>query len=192
VFKWFAGTKPGQWRSLHRIARLLYPFGGREMKSILLVAVAGVLASGLAAGTADAATFECPYSREAGAPALSRDISKIVPDALSRQQRNDLEVAIGDLRRSGLSPDQTVNHLVASYCPAVAAQTGLSEDQKTERVMQFAQEVMRLVLPPSNEEAIIYNISLPASIAQAAQERASQSGLSVEQWIARTVESALR
>ena len=164
------------------------------MNASLIVALGSVtFAVGLLVQpVAAAGTFECPYSKEAGAPAMSRDISAIIPDELSREQRDDLDVAINDLRRGGLSPDQIVNHLVATYCPAAASVSALSIAEKNRRVRQFASEVTQMVLPPSDEEAVIYNVTLTSRVSQKARVQAQKAGLSVEQWIAHTIEAAVQ
>lgn len=60
------------------------------------------------------------------------------------------------------------------------------------RVMRFAQKATRLVYGQSNVEDVIYDVPLKPGVAEAAAERARAAGVTLETWIARTVEAAIR
>ena len=154
-----------------------------------ILAVAGAIQF---ATPVEAAGFACPQLSELNTPPLPAEVDRIVPKGPLLEEPNNLSSAIDLLRVHGLSRDDTVNHLIAFYCPAVAANTSLTDAQKTTRVMDFSQMVTRLVLPQDVIDDVIYNVPLPPGIAQIASARASQDGLTIEKWIAQLVEVATR
>lgn len=141
---------------------------------------------------AAAAGLECPKLADLDKPPVAVEVDRLGEKGLLLQQPGELEAAAMFLREQGLSTDDAVNHLIAFYCPAVAAETGLSDDEKAERVRQFSAQATSLVLAQSNVEDVVFNVPLDPRTAEIAAERAKQAGVSVEQWIARTVGAALR
>ncbi|WP_262032191.1 hypothetical protein [Microvirga sp. Mcv34] len=162
------------------------------MKNLIFFTLAAAATINLYADPVTAAGFECPRLSDLDTPPLAAEIDLLVPKGPLLEEPSKLNSAIDLLRTHGVSRTDTVNHLIAFYCPAVADNSVLSDVQKTERVMQFSQMVTRLVLTPNTVEDVIYNVPLPPNIAQVAMARAQQNGLTLEEWIAQLVEAATR
>ncbi|ESY68964.1 hypothetical protein X742_10005 [Mesorhizobium sp. LNHC232B00] len=123
---------------------------------------------------------------------MEADVEHLVPKGYSLEHPSQLQSAIWLLREHGMSIGDTINHLLAYYCPAVSADAGLSHDQMVERVQAFAQNARRQVFASDNVQDIIYNVPLDPTVAQLAADAAKKKGLTVEQWIKTTVESAVQ
>lgn len=158
----------------------------------LVVCAIGFLASLAGFNEAHAQGLECPNPGNLGRSPLEADVEQLVPKGYSLEQPSDLQSAIWLLREHGMSIDDTINHLVAYYCPAVSADAGLSHGQMVERVQQFAKNARLQVFAANNVKDIIYNVPLDPTLAQLAADAAKKKGLTVEQWIETTVESAVK
>lgn len=160
-------------------------------KAVLAVIALGACLT-FAAERGNAAGFECPRISDLATPPLAAEMDNLAPKGLALEQPDELAAAIEFLTDHGLSSDDTINHLIAFYCPAVAAEAGLSDEEKTERVRQFAQQVSSVVLAASSVEDMIFDVPLSPEIAAAAAQQAQQAGMSVEKWIAQVVAAAVR
>lgn len=141
---------------------------------------------------ARAAGLECPRLEELDTPAVPAEVDRLGAKGLMLEQPAELQAAAAFLRQQGLSSDDAINHLIAFYCPAVAAEAGLSDDEKASRVRAFAAQASRTVLAESNVEDLVFHVPLDPDTAAAVSERASQAGVTPEEWIAQAVEGALR
>ena len=79
---------------------------------------------------ARAAGLECPRLEELDTPAVPAEVDRLGAKGLMLEQPAELQAAAAFLREQGLSSDDAINHLIAFYCPAVAAEAGLSDDEK--------------------------------------------------------------
>ncbi len=158
----------------------------------ILITIAAIGCLGFSATPSQAAGFECPRLDELDTPALADEINTLLPNGPVLDQPDKLASAITLLREHGLSTDNTINHLVALYCPVVAAETDLSPGEKTDNVRHFAQQATKLVLSMNSVGDVIYDVPLSPSVAEEAKTRADQAGLPVEKWIARAVEASIR
>ncbi|NVP58105.1 hypothetical protein [Mycoplana rhizolycopersici] len=157
----------------------------------LAIAIVGAcLAAG--GGPARAAGLECPRLADLDTPAAPVEVERLRAKGILLEQPAELQAAAGFLREQGLSADDSINHLIAFYCPAVAAEASLSDEEKAARVREFAAQASRVVLAEGNVEDLVYQVPLDPNTAAAVSERARQAGITPEEWIARTVESALR
>lgn len=109
-------------------------------------AVAAVVGLGFVAEPAKADAFECPLASDLGTASAAADVDKLLPDGALLEQPEELESAVARLRQHGLSSDNIIDRLIAHYCPAVAVEAGLSDEEKTAKVRNFAQEVTALTL----------------------------------------------
>ncbi len=139
-----------------------------------------------------AAGFACPDIGGLATPPAVEQLDARLPKGFALEQSDPLAAAITLLREHGLSTGNTIDHLIAFFCPAVAAEPGLSDAEKRLRVLRFAQKATRLVYGQNNVEEVIYDVPLRPGLAEAATERARAAGLTLEAWIARTVEAAIR
>lgn len=109
----------------------------------LAVAVSGL---GLVTGLPVAQAFECPELKDLASPALEAEIDKLVPKGAVLAQPKELAAAVEALKTRKIPTDVAVNNLIAFYCPAVAADTGLSDADKDAKVRQFGRMAEMLLL----------------------------------------------
>jgi hypothetical protein len=151
-----------------------------------------MLCLGLTFTTARAAGLECPLLNNRNVPQLAQEVIERLPKGMSLEQIDRLSSAITLMREHGLSIDDTIDRLIALYCPAVSAEPGLTHNQRLNRVRLFAERARRMVIGGRNVEDVIYDVPLSPGVAEAAALRARKSGTTVEKWIARTIEAAIR
>lgn len=162
------------------------------MKKIAATAGISLVTSLLLANSTLAAGFSCPNVGNLATSPVAAEVDARLPKGFALEQSDKLAAAITLLREHGMSPGNTTDHLIAFFCPAVAAETGLSDAEKRTRVMRFAQKATRLVYAQNDVDAVIYDVPLKPGVAEAATERARKAGLSLEAWIGQTVETAIR
>lgn len=162
------------------------------MKKIAAIAGISLATSLFPASQSFAAGFTCPNVGNLATSPVAAEAGARLPRGFALEQSDKLVAAITLLREHGLSPGNTTDHLIAFFCPAVAAETGLSDAEKRTRVLRFAQKVTRLVYAQNDVDAVIYDVPLKPGVAEAATERARKAGLSLEAWIGQTVEAAIR
>jgi hypothetical protein len=162
------------------------------MRKIVATAGLSLAAATFIAGSSLGADFACPDVSQLATPPAAAGLDARLPKGFALDRSDQLAAAITLLREHGLSTGNTIDHLIAFFCPAVAAEASLSDAQKRVRVMRFAQKVTRLTYGQSDTEAVIYDVPLKPGTAEAATERARQANLTLEAWIARLVEAAIR
>jgi hypothetical protein len=160
-------------------------------KSIILAGFA-ILGLGLLFEPPKAYALECPSQNDLKTSPLAADIVKFVPKGLQLKDPDRLNAAIDLLMEHGLSADDTINHLVAYYCPGVAAETGLSNHRKIKEVRRFANLATKVVASRIHVEDVIYDVPLHPTTADAVELRARNAGITPKAWIAQTVQSALK
>ncbi|PZM08047.1 hypothetical protein [Rhizobium tubonense] len=158
-------------------------------KTFVIICALGVLV--LAPASSRATGFECPQLNDLHTPPLAMEIENVLPKGLLLEQPNELSSAITLLREHKMSTDNTINHIVTLYCPAIASDASLSDYEKADRMRQFARRATSLALSMNREQDIIYDVPLNANLAEAAKVEAEKSGLTVEEWIAKTVDDAI-
>lgn len=149
-----------------------------------------VLAVGfsLSAGApAFAASFQCPELGTLPTTALEAKIDTLLPKGGVLAQPAELYEAAVLLRDHGMTADNTINHLVALYCPSVASDESLSDEAKTNRVKVFAAEATQVVLQEGETEEILYTVKLVPDVADRVEDLADRAGVSVEDWIKKIV-----
>jgi hypothetical protein len=162
------------------------------MKRAVVTAYISLAAAALLADSSFAAGFTCPNVGNLATSPVAAEVDARLPKGFALEQSDKLAAAITLLREHGLSPGNTTDHLIAFFCPAVAAQAGLSDAEKRTRVLRFAQKATRLVYAQNEADAVIYDVPLKPGVAEAATERARKAGLSLEAWIGQMVEAAIR
>lgn len=168
---------------------------------MLTVAVRGIALLGLALGVllnsvvharAQSSAFECPTMIEGTTPAKRAEIRKILPTDDALDDPTQLNASIDELRRLGLSQISIINHLIGAYCPVVFRNDSLSDAERAASVRQFAGKITALVRQQENITGIILNVTLEPPAVDKINARAKATGLSVDQWLSRTIEAALR
>ena len=103
-----------------------------------------------------------------------------------------LNVAIGTLRRDGMSKSLIIDHLIGAYCPMIARDAALTDAEKATLVRRFSGEVTRLVYSLESGLDIILNVPLTPDVVDAVNSTAKEQGLSGPAWIAMTIDNALQ
>jgi hypothetical protein len=149
------------------------------------------LAMGIAAPQVSqaAGSFECPWQPIADKPAAS--VAKLLPSADTLGDDADISATITELRDHGLSSGVIVDSIISAYCPAVVAETGLTDAQKADALEGYAARVTDMVYTYSDADEIILDVTVPTSVASEIQSTADNAGLSVDDWLAGVVEQAV-
>ncbi len=160
------------------------------MKKAFFIAAALSVAFAAPAFAADR-RLECPAIKAGEEPAAVKDLRLSfgqqdplnVPDALN--------AAVDRLRKDGANRTLVIDNLISAYCPVVAANSALTDQQKVARVQRFATIVVPLVYGLESAEEIILNVPLPPAVIDAVNEKARAVKISPEEWAAGAVERAL-
>jgi len=105
----------------------------------------------LAASALPALALDCPKPQPTAKPGILKEtpaqIATVGRQLTGGDTFNAIASATADLRvrYPGVESAELVNYLVTAYCPAVAADSKLSEAQKKAAVEGFAAQVMRQV-----------------------------------------------
>lgn len=168
-------------RAAGKIARL--PAG----RTIIM---AGIVCLAISSQEARADGLECPEMADLKTPPLAAAIASVVPSGAQLAEPSVTASAITVLREHGLSPSNTINHLIALYCPSVSSDATLSHQAKVARVRQFASQATKLVLATNGVDDIIFNVPIDPAVAAISIAKAEKDGLTIEQWIAQKVAAA--
>lgn len=141
-------------------------------------------------GAALAAPFECPTKPLEAARATA--ITALLPAGDAFDQMEKLNAAVTTLKAQGVSPVLVVDGLISAYCPVVAAQPGLTDDQKTMRVARFAARITRTVYALDGADSIILDVAFPPPVVDAITAKANAAGVTQEAWIQSAVNAALK
>jgi hypothetical protein len=136
-----------------------------------------------------AGSFACPWQPVADKPAAS--VAKLLPSADTLSDDADISATITELRDHGLSSGVIVDSIISAYCPAVVAETGLTDAQKADALEAYAAKVTEMVYTYSDADEIILDVTVPTAVASEIQSTADNAGLSVDDWLAGVVEQAV-
>ena len=150
------GAKPGRG---HRLSSSMIATGVLAVKksftraNCILAALVGLGAAGfwpvLPAHTAS--SFVCPETHAGTTGAALKetpaDLASVTDALKGPELENAVRVIIGDLKRKYPDADKAdiVNYLLAAYCPLVAADDGLSQDEMRERMDRFSSMVFKIL-----------------------------------------------
>lgn len=137
-----------------------------------------------------AGSFECPTKPLEGTQAAQ--VKALLPTGDAYEHIDQLNNAVTVLKAEGTSPALVIDRLIASYCPLVAASFGLTDAQKSGRVMRFAARITRTVYSLDGADAIILDVALPPSMVNAINAKAKAAGVSSDAWIQSAVAAALQ
>lgn len=99
----------------------------------------------LAGASVSAYALDCPAPSRIDNPATAAVVQKYLPDHIDLAAPDAMETAVFGLQRDGVEPDVLLNNLIATYCGSVASESGLSDQAKTQRVMNFSKSATQLV-----------------------------------------------
>jgi len=162
----------------------------KTMKSWTAV-VAGAIALGVMAGSA-AAALECPVQPIAAGTAQARDISAVIPAGDALDDVAKLNTAVTALRQQGVSQAVIIDNLIAAYCPTVARNASLNEQQKAAKVRRFASQMVRTVYGLGSAEQVILDVPFSPGVADAINSKARSEGIAPETWVANAIDAYLK
>ena len=136
--------------------------------------------------------FECPNPFTPSTPAKLEQVKGLLPNVSAMTDVGLLNVAIGTLRRDGMSKSLIIDHLIGVYCPMIARDAALTDPEKATLVQRFSGQVTRQVYSLESGLDIIINVPLAPDIVDAVNSRAKEQGLSGPAWIAMTIDNALQ
>jgi hypothetical protein len=136
--------------------------------------------------------FECPYPFTPTTPAKLEQVKGLFPSINAMTDVGLLNVAIGTLRRDGMSKSLIIDHLIGAYCPMIAHDAGLTDEQKATLVQRFSGQVTMQVYSLESGLDIIINVPLTPDVVEAVNSIAKERGLSGPAWIAMTIDNAIQ
>ena len=116
-----------------------------------MLRVVTLAAAVLAVSAFPALALDCPKPQPTAKPGILKETPAQMTAVGKRLAGGDTFNAIASaaadlrIRYPGVESAEVVNYLVTAYCPAVAADSKLSEAQKKSAVDGFAAQVMRQV-----------------------------------------------
>lgn len=136
--------------------------------------------------------FECPERVDMATPPQGEaEIRKLLPPGDAADHPGRLSASIDALRALGISKSQIIDHLIGAYCPVVAQDTSLSDADKTAKIRRYASQITILVYKIENVSEIILNVPMEPTVVDDVNAKARKSGLSVEDWLAIAIETAV-
>lgn len=160
------------------------------MRSALLAAM---MSSLFVCGSVEAsAAFVCPVKSVGTNAAQDQAIAAAIPAAAALDDGTKLDAAVTALRAKGVSNAIIVDSLISSYCPAVARNTALNDDQKRAQVRRFAARMTRIVYALDSVDAVILDVPFRPGVADAINAKAAAEKISPEAWVAKAVDRELK
>jgi hypothetical protein len=159
------------------------------VRNAVLVAVTASL---FACGAANAAAFVCPQKSAGANAAQAKTIAAAIPSGDALADVSKLNAAVTALRSKGVSNGVMVDSLISTYCPTVARNTALSDEQKRAQVRRFASKIVGVVYSLESADAVILDVPFPPAVIATINSRAAAGKISPEAWVARAVERDLK
>ncbi len=160
------------------------------MRILQVVSVTFLLVVGAVNPIFAASPFECPTEQLEGAPLA--EVKALLPTGDAYDHIDQLNTAVTALKTAGVSPAVVIDRLIASYCPMVVAEPGLTDAQKSAKVTRFASRIARTVYSLDGADAIILDVALPPAMVEAINAKAKAAGVSPDAWIQSAVAAALQ
>ncbi len=121
------------------------------MRRVHIVAFVFAGAIGAQIGLAQpGSAFECPEPEAKGVrgviPESPQEITELSDQLRAGDLENRLEVIARDLKRKYPKADRTelTNFMVAAYCPVIAADQGISDSEKRERLDSYSEQLWQI------------------------------------------------
>lgn len=151
-----------------------------------------MLASLAPSPAVSAAEFKCDWLPAGDGARTAGEIDTLLPSGDVLDHPEQLDAAIDALRRQGMTKSLIIDNLIGTYCPVVAADSSLTDAQKTGRIRQFAARIAGIVYSVESADEIIFDVPFPPDVADTINARASAAKLTPEGWIAELVGEALK
>lgn len=160
------------------------------MSSRSAVATLAFAALVLAAAQSSAKPLICPNNPDAAKAIPATDLAQLTADDLDRSAKLNRVVTV--LRDRGMNSGNIVDNLISAYCPVVAANAALNDQQKTMAVRSFAAQAARAVYTPDGADAIIIDVPLAPDVANAVNSKAKAERMSPQDWAAKTIANDIK
>lgn len=146
--------------------------------------------------TETSVTFECPQASASDSRRrlfVSADMAESLKSAEPAEDEERISEIVAKLRTKNADPDIIVDTLVATYCPLVASEKGLTAAEKTARVSAFAHEVRDIAFSEAQQRVrgVRVDVTLTPEILHEVDRAARSSGVARDTWLARAIEKAL-
>ena len=138
------------------------------------------------------AAFVCPVKSVGTSAAQDQAIAAAIPAGNALDDVTKLNAAVTALRTKGVSSAVLVDSLISSYCPAVARNTALNDEQKRAQVRRFASRIVGLVYSLESADAVILDVPFAPGVIATINARAAVEKISPEVWVAKAVERDLK
>jgi hypothetical protein len=133
------------------------------------------------------AAFVCPVKSVGTNPAQDQAIAAAIPAGNALDDVTKLNAAVTALQAKGVSNAVLVDSLISSYCPTVAGNSALTDDQKRAQVRRFAGRIVRLVYSLESADAVILDVPFAPNVIAAINARAAAEKISPEAWVAKAI-----
>jgi hypothetical protein len=140
---------------------------------------------------AHAGGFTCDWTPVAGSSGAG-NVKALLANGDTLDNPTALSAVVGALHKLGLSKLLIADNVISAYCTDVLANSDLNDREKTTRMRRFATLVTQTVYGSDGADAVILDVTLPPDIVDAVQSKAKASGITAEEWIARTVTDTVR
>lgn len=122
----------------------------------------------------------------------AEDLKPLFAEGSIVERTASLNRMVTVLRDRGMNAGGIVDNLISAYCPVVAANATLNDQQKTMAVRQFAAQVARAVYTPDGADEIILDVPLSPDVANLVNIKAEAEGFSPQEWAAKTIANGLK
>jgi hypothetical protein len=139
-----------------------------------------------------AAPLVCPVKSIAADPAQVAQITSVIPAGDALDDVAKLNAIVSTLRTMGIGSAIIIDNLISAYCPVVAANAALNDQQKTAQMRRFASKIVRIVYGLDSGDDIILDVPFKPDVMNAINSRATAERLAPEDWVANAVGSYLK
>ena len=160
------------------------------MQKAVVAAVASLIVVCGSAGAS--AAFVCPVKSVGANAAQDLAIAAAIPAGDALDDVTKLNAAVTALRAKGVSNAIVIDSLISSYCPGVARNTALSDDQKRAQVRRFAARIVRVVYSLDSADAVILDVPFRPGVIDAINAKAAAERISPEAWVANAIDRDLK
>ena len=142
--------------------------------------------------TGASAAFVCPVKSVGANAAQNKAIAGVIPKGDAFADVTRLNTAVTALRAKGISNAIVIDSLISSYCPAVARDTALSDDQKRAQVRRFASRLVRVVYALDSADAVILDVPFRPGVVDQINAKAAAERIAPETWVANAIDRELK
>ena len=134
----------------------------------------------------------CPPSSSATATIQNSEIAPLASVGNPVDRAAMLGRIVATMRDRGTTPSVIIDGLVSTYCPLIAANASLNDQQKAANIRSFAAQAARTAYAFENAEEIILDVAVPPSIANTINDKAKLDRVTPQEWAATAVINAAK